>query len=344
VAGSIYARTAGGLHPKTGIPTNALLLPEAIDPTLKLGGPSGAFTFNQTMRYFATPGALGADTAPFSPFGGNGLLEDLKLALAPERFDDRRALLGQIDTLRRRLDGTRTLDGMDAFQQQAYDVLLKGVASAFDLSKEDARTVAKYDTSKLINLSEIHKGGKLFRPNFSRTTNLLGKQMLMARRLCEAGCGFVTVVDSCWDFHDDGNNPPASVGMPILGPQADHAVAAFLEDVRERGLDQKILLVITAEMGRSPAKKGGKSGGGTGHWGDLTPLVLAGGGLRMGQVVGRSDAKGAYPATERYSPDNLLATILHTLFDPAKVRLAQDLPTNIVKLISEGRPIPELMA
>jgi len=194
----------------------------------------------------------------------------------------------------------------------------------------------------MLNMKEIHKGGKGFRPNFSRTTNLLGKQMLLARRLCEAGAGFVTVVDSCWDFHGDGNNPPAAIGLPVLGPQADHAVAAFLDDLEARGLSDKILLVITGEMGRSPGKKG-QSGVGTGHWANLTPLVLAGGGLKMGQVVGKSDAKGGSPATERYGPEQLLATIYHTLFDLGEVRVTSGLPTALVSAMTDHKPIKELV-
>src|SRR5262249_18900777 len=151
----------------------------------------------------------------------------------------------------------RDFSGIGAFQNQAYDVLLRGIADAFDLSQEDPRTIQKYDTSGLVNPSEIHKGGRNFWNNFSRATNLLGKQMLLARRLCEAGCGFVTVIDQCWDFHNDGNNPPVGIGMNTLGPQLDHAVAAFLDDVADRGLSDDILLVITAEMGRTPRKGGG---------------------------------------------------------------------------------------
>jgi hypothetical protein len=343
VLGSLVARAAGALNPGTGLPTNTLILPEAIDPKLQLGRPSGAFTYEQTLKYFASAGTLGAEYVPFSPAGGNDLLKNLTLQLTPEQFDDRRELLDQLDSFQRKLDSTRDLEGMTSFQGQAVDVLLKGISAAFDLAKEDPKTVAKYDTSALLDLKEIHRGGKKFMPNFSRATNLLGKQMLLARRLCEAGCKFVTVVDSCWDFHDDGNNPPAAVGLPILGPQLDHAVAAFLEDVAQRGLSEKILLIVTAEMGRTPAKKGGKTGGGTGHWGDLTPLVLAGGGLRMGQVVGRSDAKGAFPATERIGPENLMATVLQTLFDPTEVRVASEIPKHVAALITDGKPIRELL-
>ena len=169
----------------------------------------------------------------------------------------------------------------------------------------------------------------------------LGKQMLLARRLCENGCGFVTVVDGCWDFHGDGNNPPTPVGMPLLGPQVDHAVAAFLDDLEERGLSDKILLVITGEMGRSP-KKGGRNGG-TGHWGRLTPLMVAGGGLRMGQVVGTTDRQGGEATSQQYLPQHLRATIMQTLFDAGEARLIPGLPTEIARSITVDEPIHELI-
>jgi uncharacterized protein (DUF1501 family) len=220
--------------------------------------------------------------------------------------------------------------------------LLRGVSQAFDLSKEDAGTRARYDTSDLVPLKDIRRGGKLYWNNFNRTTNLLGKQMLLARRLCEAGCGFVTVVDSCWDFHDDGNNPPVKTGMEVLSPQADHAISTFLQDVEERGLSDKILLIVTAEMGRSRIK-GGKSGGGSGHWGELTPLLLAGGGLKMGQVIGASDRNGLRPASEPYDPRHLLATVLHTLFDVGEARITDRIPRQLAQLITDGKPIKELV-
>ena len=85
-----------------------------------------------------------------------------------------------------------------------------------------------------------------------RATNLLGQQMLLARRLCEAGCGFVTVSDCGWDMHANNNSPKNMAGMWPMGHQVDHAVAAFIEDVRERGLSERILLIVTGEMGRTP--------------------------------------------------------------------------------------------
>ncbi|MEC9030900.1 MAG: DUF1501 domain-containing protein [Planctomycetota bacterium] len=337
--GSLYSRAAGSLNPDTGIPTNSIILPETIDPDIKLGTPSGAFTYNQTRRYFCTPGKLGSEFQPFDPAGGGQLMENLKLSVPRKRFDDRRELLSKINRLRRELEKLPGLKGTSTAQQQAYDVLFRGISEAFDLSKEDPKVLEQYDTSKLVPMKMIRRGGPWYRNNFNRTTNLLGKQMLLARRLCEAGCGFVTVVDSCWDFHNDGNNPPVKMGMDALSPQLDHAVAAFLEDVESRGLSDEILLVITSEMGRTPKKD---KGGGSGHWGNLAPLVLAGGGLQMGQVIGRSDRIGGNPSSTPYTPEHLMATVLQTLFDVSETRLRTDLPAELSQLITDGNPIREL--
>ena len=172
-----------------------------------------------------------------------------------------------------------------------------------------------------------------------RSSNLLGHQMLMARRLCEAGCGFVTVADAGWDMHGNQNSLPRLSGMEPLGNQVDHAVSVFLEDLEERGLSDKILLVITGEMGRTPKKE---KGGGSGHWGNLAPLLLAGGGLNMGQVIGRSDRSGGQPSSTPYTPQHLMATVVHSLFDRIETRLRTDLPAELSQLITDGNPIREL--
>jgi hypothetical protein len=340
--GALVARAVGSMNPRTGLPTNIVCVPESIRPDLKLNNPTGPFTYNYVLKNYVPAGGVGSSYEAFLPAGGATLLKNLELRLPRTRFDDRRRLLGELDSLKRRLDQTRELETLDGFQQQAYDVLLKGVVDAFDLSKEDPKTVARYDTSHLFNMDDYHKGGSHYNNlvNQSRVSNLLGKQMLLARRLCEAGTGFVTVLDSCWDFHADRNNPGVPAGMAFLGPQLDHAVAAFLEDVRERGLSDKILLVITGEMGRSPVK--GKNGG-TGHHPDLTPLVLAGGGLKMGQVIGASDRQGRRAATKAYRPAHLLTTVLHTLFDASEVRAnPAALPGAVAELVNRGEPISEL--
>jgi hypothetical protein len=113
--------------------------------------------------------------------------------------------------------------------------------------REDRKTVERYDTSKLFKLEDATRWHDM-----KRASNLLGKQMLLARRLCEAGAGFVTVSDCGWDMHANGNSPKNMEGLKWLAPRVDHAVAAFLEDVKQRGLSDRILLVVTGEMGRTP--------------------------------------------------------------------------------------------
>jgi hypothetical protein len=350
--GAVVARGKGVLSPRTGVPNHVLVIPETVDPGLKLQDKiSDVFSLKYVLQHYGAAGALGRGYEAFVPRGGNAMLENLTLRIPGERFQDRRLLLQRFDELRRHVDRIPEMEGIDALREQAYGILNRGIAEAFDLAREDARTLARYDTSRLFNMADYHAGGKHYnnKMNQSRITNLLGRQLLLARRLCEAGCGFVTVVDGGWDLHGDVNNPNTPEGMAILGPQLDHAVSAFLDDVQERGLSERILLVITGEMGRTPEKRttkntaGDVGPGGTGHWKDVTPLVLAGGGLKMGQVIGRTDRTASQPVTERFAPANLLATILHTVFDASQARIIPEaLPAEITKLVVDGKPIPGL--
>ncbi|HND53412.1 MAG TPA: DUF1501 domain-containing protein, partial [Pirellulaceae bacterium] len=270
---SIYARVRGTNHPTTGLPTNVLVLPESVREGLKLDSnfETGA------LPTLTQPGTLGPTYAAFNPSGGGQLQSDMRLAIPSERFADRRNLLAGLDQLRRRADQSNAFASLDTHQQQAFEMVTRGVAEAFDLSKEDPRTVERYDTSKLFKLEDLTRWYDM-----RRATNLLGRQMLLARRLCEAGCGFVTVSDCGWDYHANGNSPKHMTGIYPMGGQVDHAVAAFLEDVRERGLSDRILLAVTGEMGRTPRLN---NNGGRDHYGELTPLLLAGGGIAPGQVI-----------------------------------------------------------
>ena len=329
--GALYARVAGNTNPRNGIPNNTLILPEAVDPALKLGSnfETGA------LPTLTASGELGPNYLPFNPQGGGTLKENMQLKLPAERFDDRKLLLSTLDRFQQNADSGDLLAGFDEYQQQAFDVILKGVAKAFDLEEEDPKTIEKYDTSKLFSNSEVQRWGDM-----RRSTNLLGKQMLLARRLCEAGCGFVTVSDCGWDMHSNGNSPKNLGGMYWLGPQVDHAVAAFIEDVEERGLSEDILLVVTGEMGRTPRinKNGGRD-----HYGDLTPLLFSGGGLEMGSVIGHSDRQISKPVTFPYTPRHMLDTILGTLIDTGLARIQSQLPREITTLFEELHPITELL-
>jgi uncharacterized protein (DUF1501 family) len=170
----------------------------------------------------------------------------------------------------------------------------------------------------------------------------LGKLLLLARRLCERGCGFVTITTNfVWDMHADQNNAGVEEGMRYMGLPFDHAVSAFIEDVRARGLDDRILLVCCGEMGRTPRinKNGGRD-----HWGNLAPLLLCGGGLNMGRVIGQSTRDGGEPRTEPVTIKHLIATILHTLVDVDAIRIERGLPRDISQTITSWEPIPGLIA
>jgi hypothetical protein len=290
-------------------------------------------------RFNAT-GSLGAAYAPFDPSVGSNLQNDMRLSIPLERLEDRRSLLNQLDQTRIALTDSGALDGLDRARQQAIDTILGGAAEAFDLSREDPRTLARYDTQRLIRPDMIDRRWNNYN-NYVDNAKTLGRLLLLARRLCERGCGFVTVTTNfVWDMHADVNNAPVGEGMIYMGLPLDLALSAYLEDTRARGLDDKILLVVCGEMGRTPRIN---NQGGRDHWGNLAPLLLAGGGLRMGQVVGRSNSNGGEPATTPVRIQNLVSTILHTLFHVGEVRLIPGLPRDIAQTMTGWEPIAGLM-
>ena len=262
------------------------------------------------------PAWLGSAYAPFSVHGGTH--DQLKLAVSNQQFTNRKQLLRELDRLDRKVDVSGQIVGMDAFQQQALSLILGRSKEAFDVSREDNAVRERYA-----------KAGKV------------GEQLLMARRLCEAGCGFVSITSPYdWDMHGIPGRPTIGKHLEQHCPTFDHGVATFLEDVAERGLDKQILLVITGDFGRSPRIN---KGGGRDHWGDLCTLALAGGGLRMGQVVGESSARAEYPKSTPITPKDLMATIFHVLGVDGHVQFP-DAAGRPRFLLPEGaKPIAELI-
>jgi hypothetical protein len=305
--GSAVAYRRGLSNPASGMPTY-----------VKLGGNIRA----------DRPAYFGKAFAPFDPTGS---LENMVLGTPRDRFDDRRALLTNLDSLRREFDATGLMEAMSRHDRQAMQLLTGSVADAFDLSKEDPKVVARYG-------SEVSP---------SKQTKL-GESLLIARRLCEAGCGVVNVGYGGWDHHNVNGTLPVKEGFESLGPPLDHALATFIDDIHDRGLDKKILLVACGEFGRTPRISAGRLAGGRDHWGPLTALLMIGGGLKMGQVVGRSNPKGEEPDGERYSPQDMLATIFHVLGIPPRFDLSiaskqGDRPVVESAYEITGRPIRELI-
>lgn len=330
--GSLYARIAGTNHPRTGMPTNAVVFPRAVDPATQEG--------NNKFGKFASSGNLGAAYAPFVPGAGGDMQADMKMAMARDRLDDRRGLLTSLDRIKRSVDATGMLQGADKYQEQAFATIVGGVADAFDLTKEDPQTIARYDTAPLVRPDQISKAWNNYN-NYVDNAKTLGKLLLLARRLCEAGCGFVTVTTNfVWDMHADQNNATIDEGMQYMGLPFDHAVSAFLEDVKARGLSDKIMLVCSGEMGRTPKVN---TRGGRDHWGGLTPLMLAGGGIQPGQVIGQSTRDAGEPLSEPQSIKNLVATIMHSLIDIGQLRTMPSVPNDVARAIASGEPIPGLL-
>ncbi|MFT5469785.1 MAG: hypothetical protein ACI8UO_004907 [Verrucomicrobiales bacterium] len=317
---SVYARLRGTNHPDSGLPTTSLVTAPDV----------GRFV-NTKKRILAgsQPGDLGSAYAPFDPAGGGPAIENMTLNLPRARLGDRRQLLVELDRLRRKTDKQRTFADLDKFQQQAYDVVLGGAAEAFDLTKENQRTIERYDTG-MFRVGETK--------DVMRSCSL-GRQMLLARRLVESGCGFVTVQNSGWDMHGGkGNNfMKLGQGMEMLGRPLDKAVSAFLEDLAQRGLLEQTLLVITGDFGRSPTinKNGGRD-----HWGNLSTLALAGGGLHTGQVYGQAARNNDVPHSDPVGVENLMSTIMNVLFDVGQLRIQPGMPQQLLDPIERFKPIP----
>ncbi|HEX5446439.1 MAG TPA: DUF1501 domain-containing protein [Pirellulales bacterium] len=253
------------------------------------------------------PVFLGPAYAPFDPSGQ--ARRNMELAVTDERLQDRRTLLDGLDRLKRRADHDALIEGLDRFEQQAFDLVLGNAGKAFDTKGEDPHVVERYG-----------KG--------------LGEQLLRARRLCEAGCGFVTVSYGGWDMHGQIER-----SMKRRAPELDRALAAFVDDVYNRGLSEKVLLVVTGEFGRTPKIN---RNAGRDHWAPLSTLALAGGGLRMGQVVGQSARKADIPNSKPIRPQDLMATVFHVLGIDPKAQFVNQ-AGRPVYMLEEGQPIAELV-
>jgi len=253
------------------------------------------------------PAWLGAPYAPFDTTGN--ARRNMNLQVTTDRLDDRRSLLKSFDTLDRKVDQSGLMNGLDSFEGQAFDLVMGKARETFDVNREDPRTRDRYGPG-------------------------LGQQLLMARRLCEAGVGFVTLNYGGWDMHGGIAN-----AMKQRGPQLDHAVAAFVEDTASRGMDKDVLLVITGEFGRTPRINGGA---GRDHWAPLSTLALAGGGLKMGQVIGESNSKAEVPKTTPIKPLDLMATVFQVLGIPQDLHY-KDPSGRPMPMNDGGKPIAELV-
>jgi hypothetical protein len=261
---------------------------------------------------------LGASYNPFNPGDdpNNPGFQVRDLRLTPRvqlsRFKNRRQLLKGLDRIRRDVDIQGTAEGLDKFYREAFEIVTSpDCRRAFDIHREDPRLRDRYGR------------------------NSWGQSALLARRLVEAGVTYVTVNMGGWDTH--ANNFQALKTHNL--PQYDRALAALVEDLHDRGLNKKVLVLSYGEFGRTPRIN---PQAGRDHWPGAMSVVFAGGGLKMGQVIGSTDPKAEYPKTRAASPQDMLATMYHVLGIDYRHEF-KDAAQRPIAILNEGRPIEELV-
>lgn len=267
------------------------------------------------------PGFLGVPHAPFRPQGAGK--SDLVLnGVTLDRLSDRRALLASFDRFRRDVDTTGMMEGLDVFNEQALGMLTSSqLLDALDIGKEDPNVRARYGKGDPKNRDD---GGPKLMEHF-----------LIARRLVEAGSRCVTLAFSRWDHHGD-NFGALRQDLPLL----DQGVSALVEDLHQRGLDKDVSVIVWGEFGRTPTinKDGGRD-----HWPRVSCALLAGGGMKMGQVIGATDRLGG-EATERpvYFGE-VFATLYNNLGIDTSKTTVKDLTGRPQFLVDGHQPIRELI-
>jgi hypothetical protein len=280
------------------------------------------------------PGFLGPSMAPFRAMGPTR--DDMLLHGLPiDRLADRKTLLRSFDTLRRDADAGGAFRAMDTFTQQAFGLLTSSrMADALDLSREPARVIDRYGTGD----------PKVFMDGNGAPR--VPQSLLLARRLVEAGARVVTLNYSKWDWHG-GKNVEGRADNSIFVREAedfpvfDRCVSALVEDLHERGLDQDCTVVALGEFGRTPKISAQV---GRDHWPQVNCALLAGGGMRTGQVIGATDRIGGEAVARPVTWGELFATLYHNLGIDARRTTLPDL-TGRPQYLAEGDagPLPELV-
>jgi hypothetical protein len=301
--GSAVARLRGPRQP--GMP------PYVAVPNLR-GGTDNLFHYAAYLGGGANPFVVEAD--PNDPqFQVKNLT--LPKGISFRRLEDRRHVLGALDELRRSQDAN--VRDLDAHQQRAFAMLTgRVVAKAFDIASEPAA----------------------LRDRYGRHT--FGQSALLARRLVEAGTPFVTVNCVPWDHHGTPPQLKTEEGARKLIPPLDRAIAALIEDLIARGLYETTLVVAMGEFGRTPRMN---KDAGRDHWGQTFSIVMGCGGMKMGQVIGRSSDRGERVVDRPISPQDVAATVYHHLGIDARSVVFEDRSRRPIYLIESGAPIAELL-
>jgi hypothetical protein len=276
---------------------------------------------------FEKPHYAGASHAPFRPFGPS--VEDMTPVKSLDRLSDRKHLLTSFDALRRNIDRHETYAGLDPFQAKALEIIASPqVRDAFDLSKEPESVLARYGKGKY-----PHQTAKDIMYDWN------AKHFVRARRLVEAGVRIVTLRAAEWDHH---GSPTGDIffALKCLMPLLDQSLSALVTDLRERGLERDVLVVVLGEFGRTP--KITPTGPGREHWADAGCALFFGGGLTMGQVIGATDSRAEMSRSGKISFQNIMSTIYRVLGVEPDTKLP-DFSGRPQYLLDDWEPIRELV-
>ncbi|MBX3731018.1 MAG: DUF1501 domain-containing protein [Verrucomicrobiae bacterium] len=268
-------------------------------------------------------GFLGAAYAPFEIHKGGGKDDMILNGITLDRLADRRGLLASLDTFRREVDASGQMAGLDAYNQQAFGILTSSrLVEALDYQREDPTILERYGQGDPKNRDD---GGPKLMEHF-----------LVARRLVEAGARCVTLAFSRWDHHGD-NFGALRQDLPLF----DQGLSALLQDLRDRGLERDVSVVVWGEFGRTPTinKDGGRD-----HWPRVNFALLAGGGMKHGQVIGSTDRLGGEAASRPVTFGEVHATLYRALGLDVNQVTVNDLTGRPQFLVPDGsQPIRELI-
>ncbi len=308
-----------GGHPSVGAATAKLKGPvdPAVPPFVGLAKP----TRHGPWAHPGSAGFLGAAYSAFRPDGPG--MDNMKLqGITLDRLQDRKQLLASLDTMRRDIDVTGTMEGMDAFGQQALDVLTSSkLLDALDLSKEDPKIVARYGDGKPYK----------YQYDGAPTCN---DHLLLARRLIEAGVRVVSLSYGRWDSHSQNFDLVRDHGGKL-----DQCLSALIEDLEQRGMLDDVTIVVWGEFGRTPKINGNA---GRDHWPQVSCAYLAGGGIRGGQAIGSTNRLGEHAEDRPVHMQEVIATLYHNLGIDVSTTTVVD-PTGRPQFLVEHEPIRELI-
>ena len=268
-------------------------------------------------------GFCGPSHSAFTPNRGGGASDVELKGISLERLGDRQGLLKSVDCFRRDVDASGVMGSLDNFNKQAYGVLTSSkLAEAFDLSKEDSKLVEKYGKGT----EKLTADGPWKRLD----------QFLMARRLVEAGARCVTIGFSRWDWHGS-NFKRAREDFPLL----DQGVTSLVQDLHDRGLDKDVSVIVWGEFGRTPVinKNAGRD-----HWPKVSNALIAGGGMRTGQIIGSTTRDGGEADDRPVTFQEVFATLYHSVGIDVSSATVNDLNGRPRYLVDQRyKPMPELV-